>query len=43
MKSVVVVGMDVKCMLGRIFGNIIVICFFKDGVIVDFYVIEKML
>lgn len=30
-------------MFGRIFGNILVICLMKDGVIVDFYVIEKML
>lgn len=29
-------------MFGCILGNICVICLMKDGVIVDFYVIEKM-
>lgn len=42
-KSVVVVGIEVKCMFGCILGNIVVICLMKDGVIVDFSVCEKML
>lgn len=39
---VLVVGEEVRCMVGRMFSNIIVICFLKDGVIVDFEIIEFM-
>lgn len=38
-----VVGCEVKEMLGWILGNIVVIKLMKDGVIVDFEIIEKML
>lgn len=43
MGGIEVVGKEVKEMLGRILGNIVVIRLMKDGVIVDFEVIEKML
>lgn len=39
---VVVVGVEVKQMLGCILGYIIIICLMKDGVIVDFIYIEVM-
>lgn len=40
---VLVVGEEVKKMIGRILGNIVVIRFLRDGVILDYDVIEKML
>lgn len=43
LKSIVVVGLDVKLMFGCMLKSIMVICLMKDGVIVDFFVIEKML
>lgn len=42
-KTVVAVGHEAKCMLGRAPGNINVIRPMKDGVIADFHVTEKML
>lgn len=43
MKSVVAVGHEAKCMLGRTPGHIQAIRPMKDGVIADFFVTEKML
>lgn len=37
---IMVVGDEVKLMFGCIFGNIWVVCFLCDGVIVDFDVVE---
>lgn len=42
-KQILVVGEEVRCMIGRILGNIVVVRFFCDGVIFDYEVIEVML
>lgn len=42
-RTVVAVGLEAKCMLGRTPGNIQAIRPLKDGVIADFYVTGKML
>lgn len=41
--DILVVGSEVKEMLGKIFNSIRVICFMKDGVIVDYDIIVKMI
>lgn len=37
------VGNDVKNMIGCIFGNVVVFCLMKDGVIVDYEIIVMMM